>query len=305
MEALALWRFGSLGHCRIEALGSETVTPNGAFTAASAGIFAGVSARAVGSGPLRTVSCSSAVSDPVSGMSGQIALEPFDSGIHEPGLTVKAASPHAAALPIADVDLLPVDRGGATPPTPSTSNCAASTLLKRPHDEDGNHCSLAPLADLDANLDLAGDGESMDPSEAKRQKRMRRNRESAAMSRERKKAYIEQLESKLSELSALASQLRSENDALRNGRAPLEGSAPVPVGLSSALVSRPTKPEDSLLLMPCLQTSDNDSESNDGTDPTPEVYSSLEVFSQEPPSSLTLPAEPAALFVSAIDSFDS
>ena len=264
-----------------------------------------MSARAVGSGPLRTVSCSSAVSDPVGGMTGQIALEPFDSGIHEPGLTVKAASPHAAALPIADVDLLPVDRGGATPPTPSTSNCAASTLLKRPHDEDGNHCSLAPLADLDANLDLAGDGESMDPSEAKRQKRMRRNRESAAMSRERKKAYIEQLESKLSELSALASQLRSENDALRNGRAPLEGSAPVPIGLSSALVSRPTKPEDSLLLMPCLQTSDNDSESNDGTETTPEVYSSLEVFSQEPPSSLTLPAEPAALFVSAIDSFDS
>lgn len=267
-----------------------------------------MSARVVGSGPLRTVSCSSAVSDPVSGMSGQIALELFDSGIHEPGL--KVASPHAAALPIADVDLLPVDRGGATPPTPSTSNCKVATQpstlpLKRPHDEDGNHCSLAPLADLDANLDLAGDGESMDPSEAKRQKRMRRNRESAAMSRERKKAYIEQLESKLSELSALASQLRSENDALRNGRAPLEGSAPVPVGLSSALVSRPTKPEDSLLLMPCLQTSDNDSESNDGTETTPEVYSSLEVFSQEPPSSLTLPAEPAALFVSAIDSFDS
>ena len=48
-------------------------------------------------------------------MPGQIALEPFDSGIHEPGLTVKAASPHAAALPIADVDLLPVDRGGSVP----------------------------------------------------------------------------------------------------------------------------------------------------------------------------------------------
>lgn len=214
----------------------------------------------------------------------------------------KVASPHAAALPIADVDLLPVDCGGATPPTPSTSNYEVATqpsTLMGPHD----HRSLAPLADLDANLDLAG--ESMDPSEAKRQKRMRRNRESAAMSRERKKAYIEQLESKLSELSALASQLRSENDALRNGRAPLEGSAPVPIGRSPALVSRPPKLEHSLLLMPCLQTSDNDSESNDGTDPTPEVYSSLEVFSQEPPSSLTLPAEPAALFVSAIDSFDS
>ena len=236
-----------------------------------------------------------------------IYLEPFDSGIHEPGLTVKVASPHAAALPIADVDLLLAGRGGATPPTPST-NCEVATQsstlpLKRPHDEDGNHRSLAPLADLDANLDLAG--ESMDPSEAKRQKRMRRNRESAAMSRERKKAYIEQLESKLSELSAMASTLRSENDALRNGRAPLEGSAPVAVP-SSVLVPAPAELEESLLLMPCLQTSDNDSESNDGTDSyTLEVYSSLEVFSQEPPSSLTLPAEPAALFDSAIDSFDS
>jgi hypothetical protein len=234
-----------------------------------------------------------------------VALEELVSGVHDPSLSVKVDSP-PAALPKWDVHLLPMDLGGASPPTPSTSNCEVaaqpSTLpLKRPYDEDCNHCSLAPLEDLDDNLDL---DDSKDPSEAKRQKRMRRNRESAAMSRERKKAYIEQLESKLSELSAMASTLRSENDALRNGRAPLEGSAPVPVP-SSALVPAPTELEESLLLMPCLQTSDNDSESNDGTDShTMEGYS-LDVFSQEPPSSLTLPAEPAALFDSAIESFDS
>ena len=240
-------------------------------------------------------------------MTGQIlALEEIVSGLHEPSLDVKRDSP-PAALSKWDLDLLPVDPGGDSPPTPSTSNCGVATQpstlpLKRLYDEDCNHCSLAPLEDLDDNLDL---DDSKDPSEAKRQKRMRRNRESAAMSRERKKAYIEQLESKLSELSAMASTLRSENDALRNGRAPLEGSAPVAVP-SSVLVPAPAELEESILLMPCLQTSDNDSESNDGTDSyTLEVYSSLEVFSQEPPSSLTLPAEPAALFDSAIDSFDS
>jgi hypothetical protein len=46
---------------------------------------------------------------------------------------------------------------------------------------------LAPLEDLDDNLDL---DDSKDPSEAKRQKRMRRNRESAAMSRERKSQML-------------------------------------------------------------------------------------------------------------------
>ena len=154
--------------------------------------------------------------------------------------------------------------------------------------EDCNHCSLAPLEDLDDNLDL--DDNHKDPSEAKRQKRMQRNRESAAISRMRKSAYIEQLESRLSELSQIAATLRTENDALRSGRRPLTGSAPVPV--PTALMPALAELEEPLLLMPCLQSSDNDSESNDGTD-TLEFYSSLEVFnlfSQEPLSSLTLPA---------------
>ena len=225
-------------------------------------------------------------------MTGQIlALEEFVAGLHEPSLNVKVDSPSAAGgLPTWDVDLLPVDRGGATPPTPSTSNCEVATQpstlpLKRPYDED--HCSLAPLEDFDDNLDL---DDSKDPSEAKRQKRMQRNRESAAISRKRKSAYIEQLESRLSELSQIAATLRTENDALRSGRRPLTGSAPVPV--PTALMPALAELEEPLLLMPCLQSSDNDSESNDGTD-TLEFYSSLEVFnlfSQEPLSSLTLPA---------------
>ena len=157
----------------------------------------------------------------------------------------------------------------------------------RPTDsEDYNHSSLAPLGDLDL------DDNNEDPSESfKRQKRMQRNRESAAISRERKRAYIEQLEIRLSELSQVVASLRTENDVLRSGHPPSVGSAPMHV--PTALVPAPAELEESLLLMPCLHSSDNDSESNDGTD-TLEFYSSLEVFklfSKEPPSSLMLSAE--------------
>ena len=82
----------------------------------------------------------------------------------------------------------------------------------RPTDSEYNHSSLAPLGDLDL------DDNNEDPSESsKRQKRMQRNRESAAISRERKRAYIEQLEIRLSELSQIVATLRTENDALRSG----------------------------------------------------------------------------------------
>ena len=158
--------------------------------------------------------------------------------------------------------------------------------LKRSTDaEDYNHSSLAPLEDLDL------DDNNEDPSESKRQKRMQRNRESAAISRERKRAHIEQLEIRLSELSQIVATLRTENDALRSGHLPSVGSAPMQV--PTALVPAPAELEESLLLMPCLHSSDNDSESNDGTD-TLEFYSSLEVFklfSKDLPSSLTLSAE--------------
>lgn len=242
-----------------------------------------------------------------------VALEELVSGVHDPSLSVKVDSP-PAALPKWDVHLLPMDLGGASPPTPSTSNCEVaaqpSTLpLKRPYDEDCNHCSLAPLEDLDDNLDLDGDSKGLgdvgDETEAKRQKRMRRNRESAATSRERKKAYIEHLEGKLAELSHIANMLRTENDALRagHGRVPSEGSAPVPMPSDPTSPFVPPAELASLFAMPGLLSSDNDSESpndsesNDGTDQAPdtnheklEIYSPFEVFklfSQEPMTPMT------------------
>jgi len=55
----------------------------------------------------------------------------------------------------------------------------------------------------------------MDTAEEKRQKRMKRNRESAAMSRNRKKQYIEELEAKVASLSSTVEQLQAENWALK------------------------------------------------------------------------------------------
>ena len=64
------------------------------------------------------------------------------------------------------------------------------------------------------------EGEGVD---AKRQKRMRRNRESAAMSRERKKKHIDELEHKLAMLSSTVATLQAENDTLRSRRGPRAG----------------------------------------------------------------------------------
>jgi hypothetical protein len=51
--------------------------------------------------------------------------------------------------------------------------------------------------------------------ELKKQKRLIKNRESAQLSRERKRAYIDQLEQKVSQLTNENSQLRNENASLR------------------------------------------------------------------------------------------
>tara|TARA_B110001452_G_C15187052_1_gene412288 strand:+ start:443 stop:853 length:411 start_codon:yes stop_codon:yes gene_type:complete len=69
------------------------------------------------------------------------------------------------------------DSGTETPPPNARVIAEASTPSKRASPTDFS-------IDLDPN---------MDPQEAKRVKRMKRNRESAAMSRERKKLYIEEL----------------------------------------------------------------------------------------------------------------
>merc|ERR1711935_774843 len=71
----------------------------------------------------------------------------------------------------------------------------------------------------------ATDGEEEVSSiEEKHLKRMRRNRESAAMSRSRKKCYIEELEAKVAKLTETVNALQSENITLQHERAKLQQS---------------------------------------------------------------------------------
>merc|ERR1719399_710422 len=67
--------------------------------------------------------------------------------------------------------------------------------------------------------------EGLDPIEEKRLKRMRRNRESAAMSRNQKKMYIEELETKVANLAHTIGLLRSENWSLKEENAALRAQA--------------------------------------------------------------------------------
>lgn len=151
--------------------------------------------------------------------------------------------------------------GTETPPPNARAIAEPSTPSKR-----------ASPTELSIDLDP-----NMDPQEAKRVKRMKRNRESAAMSRERKKLYIEELETKLAALNATVQRLQAENEALRSGRAPLEGATPA------------TDKDSSDVLPPLVPQSDNDSESD-----------SLDAFLQQP----FLPAEPAPIFCTGADSLD-
>ena len=84
----------------------------------------------------------------------------------------------------------------------------------------------------------AGEGEGEgegggDPLEEKRMKRMRRNRESAAMSRNRKKAYIEELEAKVAALKASVQQLQSENQTLKQTCSSAPASAAAAAGATA------------------------------------------------------------------------
>ena len=68
-----------------------------------------------------------------------------------------------------------------------------------------------------------GDGDEM--SEDKRLKRMRRNRESAAMSRNRKKLYVEELETQVASLHEQMRSLQEQNFELRRACARARGSS--------------------------------------------------------------------------------
>ena len=108
-----------------------------------------------------------------------------------------------------------------------------------------------PLGDME--------GDSNESAEDKRLKRMRRNRESAAMSRNRKKQYVEELETQVASLHEAVRNLQSENMELRRACAharnglstsppPLPMPSPPLAPISSTLALRPPLPDTLTLL---------------------------------------------------------
>ena len=105
------------------------------------------------------------------------------------------------------------------------------------HDDDdelGSSSAAVPMAV--ASVDTA-EG-SLDSAEEKRLKRMRRNRESAAMSRNRKKQYVEELEARVAALNETVQSLHSENFELRREHARLQGK-PMPTAPTAVAVMAP------------------------------------------------------------------
>ena len=76
---------------------------------------------------------------------------------------------------------------------------------------------------VSAIVDTVDADGTLDSAEEKRLKRMRRNRESAAQSRNRKKAYVDTLEADIRALKTTINQLNQENYELRKEQARLTG----------------------------------------------------------------------------------
>lgn len=160
--------------------------------------------------------------------------------LDERPVTVDLDVRHAGA---AGVELTPTtppqSTAAAAPATPAKN---ARPKAKRTHAS----CDAAapPPGDADAaspaERDASGDGtDGVDAYEEKRLKRMRRNRESAAMSRNRKKAHMEELEAKVNELSATVARLEAENARLKaenaqNARLGGPASGPPPAAAAAA-----------------------------------------------------------------------
>lgn len=172
--------------------------------------------------------------------------------------------PHSSGAQSRAVSISPVK--SATPSTAKASGAVKRPLpCARPVDvaapaaaDEISELGLEPLESClhdDSNEEAcphdAGERGDIDPAEEKRLKRMRRNRESAAMSRNRKKAYIEELEAKVAALSSSVQALQSENWTLKQecalfrSRAGADAVAPevLPSGASSNVT-----PEDDLSL---------------------------------------------------------
>lgn len=98
---------------------------------------------------------------------------------------------------------------------------------------DAGPSNLQPSAELsmvgDAVVDVGVSGggaigdDATDTAEEKRLKRMRRNRDSAALSRNRKKQYVESLEAQITSLQDTVKQLHGENYELRREHARITG----------------------------------------------------------------------------------
>ena len=110
----------------------------------------------------------------------------------------------------------------------------------------------------------------------KRLKRMRRNRESAALSRSRKKAYVEELESKVEELQRALQVLQAENARLLHERA----RQPVPTTVQPPAAPTdvgpaPTAPAQDAPQRPQLCVQQNIGEESDSRNPRPALRSPL------------------------------
>lgn len=97
----------------------------------------------------------------------------------------------------------------------------------------------APVVSAIVDTVVDADG-TLDSAEEKRLKRMRRNRESAAQSRNRKKAYVDTLEADIRALKTTINQLNQENYELRKEQARLTG-GPEPAAPEAIAIMTPVE----------------------------------------------------------------
>jgi len=134
------------------------------------------------------------------------------------------------------------------PPTVSSSLAATTSTFPAGKDEEEEEEKGIDFGELVEN--------PSDPKELKKQKRLIRNRMSAQLHRERKRAYIDKLEGEVKERDATISALQSENARLRR----LLQSNGVDEGTVSGSSSVETADTDAAYV-----SSDPDSEGSDGT----------------------------------------